>query len=73
MEESFKTLFQVEKNKITCFIRGAASLNVGTFYGLMFEQYFHGRIAANGYAGKLRRLASLEETKVAAAKENAMR
>jgi hypothetical protein len=69
MEESFKRLFQIEKDKVTCFIQGSASLNVGTFYGLLFEQYFHGRIAANGYSGKFRQLVSAKETQAVATKK----
>jgi hypothetical protein len=56
MEQAFSTLFRWEEKKLSCFIKGAAALNVGTFYGILFEQYFHSRIDSHGYTGKLRLL-----------------
>ena len=69
MEEAFKQLFRIEKNKIICLLQGSAALNVGSFYGMLFEQYFHGRVAENGYTGKIRRLKSAKDTRAADTKK----
>ena len=58
MEEAFKTLFQISKNKVSCSIPEPIALNVGTFYGLLFKPYFHSCVGRQGFSGKCRRLMS---------------
>jgi hypothetical protein len=72
MESAFNALFQFEKIKVTCLVKGAAALNVGTFYGLLFEQYFHRQIGAMGYEGKFRQLLSPGDTQAASTKKRGM-
>jgi hypothetical protein len=45
---------------------------VGTFYGLLFEQYFHRQIGAMGYEGKFRQLLSPSDTQAASTKKRGM-
>lgn len=69
VDEAFKKLFVMSKNKVTCVMKGATALNLGTFYGLLFEPYFHVRISERGYSGKCRRLLSPDNTRTAATKK----
>ena len=56
MERAFETLFKWEKRQLTCFIKGAVALHFGTFYGILFEQFFHSQILSNGYTGRCKQL-----------------
>jgi hypothetical protein len=65
IEAAFSTLFEVEKKKIICFVTAGYSLNLGTFYGLLFEPFFHRQIVVNGYTGRYRKLLTPVETRKA--------
>jgi len=56
METAFQKLFQVTRKKIESFLQAGYGLHLGTFYGLMFEPFFHATITQQGYTGKFRRL-----------------
>src|SRR5437762_5548619 len=56
METAFETMFRVSKNKIQTFLHAGIGLHLGTFYGLLFEPYFHARVTQQGYSGRIRRL-----------------
>jgi len=56
METAFHKLFQMTRQKIESFLQAGYGLHLGTFYGLMFEPFFHATITEQGYTGKFRRL-----------------
>ena len=56
METAFEHMFTLTKNKTQCHLYGAMSLQLGTFYGLLFEPYFHRRVCEQGYKGRMRKL-----------------
>ena len=56
MEAAFHKLFQMTRKKIESFLNAGYGLHLGTFYGLMFEPYYHATITERGYNGKIRRL-----------------
>jgi len=56
MATAFKTMFRVSKSNIETFLHDGVGLHLGTFYGLLFEPYFHARVTQQGYAGRIRRL-----------------
>jgi len=56
METAFSMMFKLTKSKSECFLHGAMGLHLGTFYGLLFEPYFHRRMTEQGYKGKIRKL-----------------
>jgi len=56
MMRAFRELFKLTKEKTTCLIEGAMSLHTRTFYGLLFEPYFHERVKSVGYKGRFRML-----------------
>jgi len=56
METAFETMFRVSKSKIQTFLHAGIGLHLGTFYGLLFEPYFHARVTQRGYSGRIRRL-----------------
>lgn len=56
METAFETMFRVSKNRIQTFLHAGIGLHLGTFYGLLFEPYFHARVTQQGYSGRIRRL-----------------
>ena len=56
METAFNKLFQMTRKKIESFLQAGYGLHLGTFYGLMFEPFFHATITEQGYNGKIRRL-----------------
>ena len=62
METAFDTMFRVSKNKIQTFLHAGIGLHLGTFYGLLFEPYFHARVTEQGYSGRIRRLTSSAST-----------
>src|SRR5947207_9637560 len=41
METAFETMFRVSKNKSQTFLHAGIGLHLRTFYGLLFEPYFH--------------------------------
>src|SRR5437762_7597296 len=63
---SFQKLFVIFKSKITCIIEEAMALDLGTFYGLLFEPYIHFSVSESGYSVKCRRLLSLDNTRTKA-------
>jgi hypothetical protein len=56
METAFETMFKVSKSKIVTFLHAGIGLHLGTFYGLLFEPYFHARVTQQGYSGRIRKL-----------------
>lgn len=62
METAFAMMFQVSKNKIETLLHAGIGLHLGTFYGLLFEPYFHARVTHQGYSGKIRRLSPAPST-----------
>ena len=56
MMKAFEQMFKFTKTKIECFLHGGMTLSTGTFYGLLFEPYFHSRIKEQGYKGRMRLL-----------------
>ena len=56
MEAAFAKMFSVSRNKIQTFLHAGVGLHLGTFYGLLFEPYFHARVCEQGYTGRIRRL-----------------
>lgn len=56
METAFETMFRVSKKKIQAFLPAGICLHLGTFYGLLFEPYFHAKVTQQGYSGRIRRL-----------------
>jgi hypothetical protein len=56
METAFEKMFLVSKSKIQTFLHAGIELHLGTFYGLLFEPYFHARVTQQGYSGRIRRL-----------------
>jgi hypothetical protein len=44
MDTAFSMMFKLTKAKTECLLYGAISLHLGTFYGLLFEPYFHQKI-----------------------------
>lgn len=56
MMKAFEQMFKFTKTKIECFLHGGMTLSTGTFYGLLFEPYFHSRVKEQGYKGRMRLL-----------------
>jgi hypothetical protein len=56
MEGAFGMMFKLTRHKTECFVHGAMGLHLGTFYGLLFEPYFHSRVTTQGYTGRMRQL-----------------
>jgi hypothetical protein len=56
METAFAMMFKLTRSKTECLLHGAMGFPIGTFYGLLFEPYFHRRITEQGYSGKIRKL-----------------
>ena len=56
MMKAFELMFKFTKTKIECFLHGGMTLSTGTFYGLLFEPYFHSRVKEQGYKGRMRLL-----------------
>ena len=56
MMKAFEQMFKVTKTKIECFLHGGMTLSTGTFYGLLFEPYFHCRVKVQGYKNRMRLL-----------------
>lgn len=61
MQRSFEELFKVSRRQIETMLVSAEKLHVGTFYGILFEPWFHKRIAERGYTGRMRKLSSGRE------------
>jgi len=51
METAFSMMFKPTKVKTECLLYEAIGLHLGTFYGLLFEPYFHQKITKQGYKG----------------------
>ena len=45
-------------------LQESTALNVDSFYGALFEPFFHDRVAENGYTGNIRRLKSVTDIRV---------
>ena len=56
MEGAFDMMFKLTRHQTECFLHGAMGIHVGTFYGLLFEPYFHSRVTTQGYTGRMRKL-----------------
>ena len=56
MMKSFDRLFSIKQKEIDCFLVTGESLHLGTLYGLLFEPWFHRRVCAQGYSGRIRKL-----------------
>ena len=56
MEKSFEQLFKISKKNVQTMLVSAEGLHTGTFYGILFEPWFHARIADYGYTGRFRKL-----------------
>lgn len=56
MEKSFEQLFRISKKSVETMLVSAEGLHTGTFYGILFEPWFHARIKDYGYIGRFRKL-----------------
>ena len=56
MKTAFETMFRMSKSKIQTFVHAGICLHLRTFYGLLFEPYFHARVTRQGCSGRIRRL-----------------
>lgn len=70
MMKSFEQMFKVTKTQIQCFLNGGVTIGSGSFYGLLFEPYFHSRIKEQGYAGRFRVLEAPDTAEGGDAKPN---
>ena len=53
---AFPKLYKITRDKIQCFLHAGMGLHLGTFYGLLFESYFHSLICERGYKRRMRLL-----------------
>lgn len=61
MEQAWKSLFIVSKDKVQTLIAVGSELHLGTLFGMLFEPWFHTRISEQGYTGRLRKLTTGRE------------
>jgi hypothetical protein len=54
MTAAYGKMFKITKFKVETFLHGAMGLHLGTFYGMLFEPYFHERYVAQSWHGKMR-------------------
>jgi len=54
-------LFKVSRRQIETMLASADKFHVGTFYGILFEPWFHTRITERGYTGRIRKLSNGRE------------
>jgi hypothetical protein len=61
MQKAFAALFSVEQDKIQSLLHINTDLNLETFFGILFEPWFHARVSKQGYTGRFRRLTTGHE------------
>jgi hypothetical protein len=54
---------------VQTFIVAAEKLHMGTFFGILFEPWFHARISERGYTGRMRKLTTAAELAAAKTKK----
>jgi hypothetical protein len=56
MMKSFDKLFNIKQKEIDCLLVTGEVLHLSTLYRLLFEPWFHRRVCAQGYKGRIRKL-----------------